>query len=267
MPLAVELDGVAFGYRPGQSVLEDVSLGIEGEFVRTPARTAAARRRSCGSSSASSGRRSGALPWARRRTAPRGGTRLGYLAQRSGAGGTRRRRSARSSAAARRRRASRPAAEARPRARVGGDRARGLRRRRRPAAAHAFGGMQQRAFIAKALPGSPRSSCSTSRRPASTPSRRSRSPVSSIACTRSSASRSCTSRTSSAPSRASSSASSSCAARSSSTARPATSPASGTTLARACSRVSSCGPRWVMAPSSASSRRPWASFSCSAASR
>jgi len=34
MPLAVELDGVAFGYRPGQSVLEDVSLGIgEGEFV------------------------------------------------------------------------------------------------------------------------------------------------------------------------------------------------------------------------------------------
>ena len=34
MPLAVELDGVAFGYRPGQSVLEDVSLGIgAGEFV------------------------------------------------------------------------------------------------------------------------------------------------------------------------------------------------------------------------------------------
>jgi zinc transport system ATP-binding protein len=34
MPLAVELEGVAFGYRPGQSVLEDVSLGIgEGEFV------------------------------------------------------------------------------------------------------------------------------------------------------------------------------------------------------------------------------------------
>jgi zinc transport system ATP-binding protein len=34
MPLAVELDGVAFGYRPGQSVLEEVSLGIgEGEFV------------------------------------------------------------------------------------------------------------------------------------------------------------------------------------------------------------------------------------------
>ena len=34
MPLAVELDGVEFGYRPGQSVLEGVSLGIgEGEFV------------------------------------------------------------------------------------------------------------------------------------------------------------------------------------------------------------------------------------------
>ena len=34
MPLAVELEGVAFGYRPGQRVLEDVSLGIgEGEFV------------------------------------------------------------------------------------------------------------------------------------------------------------------------------------------------------------------------------------------
>jgi zinc transport system ATP-binding protein len=34
MPLAVELTGVAFGYGPGQRVLEDVSLRIaEGEFV------------------------------------------------------------------------------------------------------------------------------------------------------------------------------------------------------------------------------------------
>ena len=34
MPLAVELTGVSFGYRPGQSVLEDVSLSLgEGEFV------------------------------------------------------------------------------------------------------------------------------------------------------------------------------------------------------------------------------------------
>jgi zinc transport system ATP-binding protein len=34
MPLAAELQGVAFGYRPGQSVLENVSLAIgEGEFV------------------------------------------------------------------------------------------------------------------------------------------------------------------------------------------------------------------------------------------
>jgi zinc transport system ATP-binding protein len=34
MPLAVELDRVAFGYRPGQRVLEDVDLRIEeGEFV------------------------------------------------------------------------------------------------------------------------------------------------------------------------------------------------------------------------------------------
>ena len=34
MPLAVELTGVSFGYRPGQSVLEDVSLALgEGEFV------------------------------------------------------------------------------------------------------------------------------------------------------------------------------------------------------------------------------------------
>ena len=34
MPLAVELDGVSFGYRPGQRVLEDVRLGLgEGEFV------------------------------------------------------------------------------------------------------------------------------------------------------------------------------------------------------------------------------------------
>lgn len=34
MPIAVELDGVAFGYRPGQRVLEDVDLRLgEGEFV------------------------------------------------------------------------------------------------------------------------------------------------------------------------------------------------------------------------------------------
>jgi zinc transport system ATP-binding protein len=34
MPLAVELDGVSFGYRPGQRVLEDVDLSLgEGEFV------------------------------------------------------------------------------------------------------------------------------------------------------------------------------------------------------------------------------------------
>ena len=34
MSLAVELAGVSFGYRPGQRVLEDVSLGLgEGEFV------------------------------------------------------------------------------------------------------------------------------------------------------------------------------------------------------------------------------------------
>ena len=34
MPLAVELTGVSFGYRPGQRVLEDVDLALgEGEFV------------------------------------------------------------------------------------------------------------------------------------------------------------------------------------------------------------------------------------------
>jgi ABC-type Mn2+/Zn2+ transport system ATPase subunit len=34
MPLAVELTGVAFGYRPGQRVLEGVDLQLgEGEFV------------------------------------------------------------------------------------------------------------------------------------------------------------------------------------------------------------------------------------------
>jgi zinc transport system ATP-binding protein len=34
MPLAVELRGVSFGYRPGQAVLEDVDLALgEGEFV------------------------------------------------------------------------------------------------------------------------------------------------------------------------------------------------------------------------------------------
>ena len=34
MPLAAELAGVSFGYRPGQHVLEDVDLRLgEGEFV------------------------------------------------------------------------------------------------------------------------------------------------------------------------------------------------------------------------------------------
>jgi zinc transport system ATP-binding protein len=34
MPLAVELTGVSFGYRPGQRVLEDINLSLgEGEFV------------------------------------------------------------------------------------------------------------------------------------------------------------------------------------------------------------------------------------------
>ena len=43
MPLAVELEGVSFGYRPGQRVLEDVDLELgEGEFV---ARRGPERRR------------------------------------------------------------------------------------------------------------------------------------------------------------------------------------------------------------------------------
>src|SRR5207247_8499581 len=34
MPLAAELRGVSFGYRPGQRVLEHIDMGIgEGEFV------------------------------------------------------------------------------------------------------------------------------------------------------------------------------------------------------------------------------------------
>jgi zinc transport system ATP-binding protein len=56
-PPAVELDGVSFAYRGGPPVLEAVTLAVErGEFVGIAGRTAAARRRSSVSRSGSSGR-------------------------------------------------------------------------------------------------------------------------------------------------------------------------------------------------------------------
>jgi zinc transport system ATP-binding protein len=89
MPLAVELAGVAFGYRPGQRVLEDIDLEIgEGEFVAvagpngggktTLVRLALGLERPSGGSALLYGEP--AHRFSRRRT-------LGYLAQRTELGG------------------------------------------------------------------------------------------------------------------------------------------------------------------------------------
>jgi len=159
VPLAVELDGVSFGYRPGQRVLEGVDLKLgEGEFVAVAGPNGGGKttlvRILLGLERPSEGRALlyGELAhrFSRRKT-------LGYLAQRSVLGGD-------------------APATVREVVSAGRLAAGGLigplRRRDRELAAEAIarvgleehadspvrtlsGGMQQRAFIAKALAGEP----------------------------------------------------------------------------------------------------------------
>lgn len=159
MPLAVELEGVSFGYRPGQRVLEGVDLRLgEGEFVAVAGPNGGGKttlvRILLGLERPSEGRAllygEPAHRFSRRRT-------LGYLAQRSVLGGD-------------------APATVREVVSAGRLAAGGLigplRRRDRELAAEAIarvgleehadspvrtlsGGMQQRAFIAKALAGEP----------------------------------------------------------------------------------------------------------------
>jgi zinc transport system ATP-binding protein len=159
MPLAVELDRVSFGYVPGQRVLEDVDLQIgEGEFVAVAGPNGGGKttlvRLALGLERPSAGRAflygEPAQRFSRRKT-------LGYLAQRSQLG-------------------SEAPATVREVVSAGRLAAGGLigpmRRRDREIAAEAIdrvglsehadvplrtlsGGMQQRAFIAKALAGEP----------------------------------------------------------------------------------------------------------------
>ncbi|MDH4102908.1 MAG: metal ABC transporter ATP-binding protein [Thermoleophilia bacterium] len=159
MPLAVELESVSFGYRPGQRVLEGVDLKLgEGEFVAVAGPNGGGKttlvRILLGLERPSEGRAllygEPAHRFSRRRT-------LGYLAQRSELGGD-------------------APATVREVVSAGRLAAGGLigplRRRDRELAAEAIarvgleeyadlpvrtlsGGMQQRAFIAKALAGEP----------------------------------------------------------------------------------------------------------------
>jgi zinc transport system ATP-binding protein len=159
MPLAVELAGVAFGYRPGQRVLEDVDLRIgEGEFVAVAGPNGGGKttlvRLALGLERPGGGRAllygEPAHRFSRRRT-------LGYLAQRTELGGD-------------------APTTVRELVAAGRLAAGGLigpmRRRDRELVAEAIGrvglsdvadaplrtlsgGMQQRAFIAKALAGQP----------------------------------------------------------------------------------------------------------------
>jgi len=159
LPLAVELAGVAFGYRPGQRVLENISLRIaEGEFVAVAGPNGGGKttllRIVLGLERPSEGRAGlfgePAHSFSRRRT-------LGYLAQRTELGGD-------------------APATVREVVAAGRLAAGGLvgpmRRRDRELVSEAIdrvgladnadaqvrtlsGGMQQRAFIAKALAGEP----------------------------------------------------------------------------------------------------------------
>ncbi len=159
MTNAVELEAVSFGYRPGQSVLEDVDLGVgEGEFVAVAGPNGGGKttlvRIALGLERPTTGRAllygEAAHRFSRRKT-------LGYLAQRSQLG-------------------SEAPATVREVVSAGRLAAGGLlgplRRRDREIAAEAIdrvglgehadaplrtlsGGMQQRTFIAKALAGEP----------------------------------------------------------------------------------------------------------------
>ena len=159
MPLAAKLDGVAFGYRPGQRVLEDVSLELgEGEFVAVAGPNGGGKttliRILLGLERPTAGRAllygEPAHRFSRRRT-------LGYLAQRSVVGGE----------------APATVREVVSAGRLAAGGLLGpLRRRDRELVSDAIervgltdvaeaplrtlsGGMQQRAFIAKALAGEP----------------------------------------------------------------------------------------------------------------
>ncbi|HEX5027478.1 MAG TPA: metal ABC transporter ATP-binding protein [Gaiellaceae bacterium] len=89
MPLAVELRGVAFGYRPGQRVLEDVDLELgEGEFLAVAGPNGGGKttlmRIMLGLERPSEG---SALLFGEPAHRYAGGRALGYLAQRSSVGG------------------------------------------------------------------------------------------------------------------------------------------------------------------------------------
>jgi zinc transport system ATP-binding protein len=158
VPLAAELSGVSFGYRPGQRVLEDVDLVLgEGEFVAVAGPNGGGKttlvRILLGLERPSEGRASlygeAAHRFSRRRT-------LGYLAQRSELGGD----------------APTTVREVVSAGRLASGLFGPMRRRDRELVAEAIervglatradvpvrtlsGGMQQRAFIAKALAGGP----------------------------------------------------------------------------------------------------------------
>ena len=186
MPVAVELEDVSFAYRPGQPVLTDVTSPIEeGEFVAIAGPNGGGKttlvRLALGLARPASGtvRLFGepAHRFSRRAT-------LGYVAQRAqiGGHGPVTVREVVGVRPARAGRPPRPAPRPRPGDRRRCDRGRrALRRTRALRLAELSGGQQQRAFIAKALAGEPSCSSSTSRRPASTWSRRSPSPFSSTA--------------------------------------------------------------------------------------
>jgi zinc transport system ATP-binding protein len=159
MPLAVELRGVSFGYRPGQRVLEDVDLALgDGEFVAVAGPNGGGKttlvRVVLGLERPSQG---SALLYGEAAHAFSGRRALGYLAQRAQAGGDAPT-TVREVVSAGRLASGRLVGGLRPHDRRLVDEAIGR------VGLGAFagaplrtlsGGMQQRAFIAKALAGQP----------------------------------------------------------------------------------------------------------------